>query len=55
MNIVREYLQGHQRLPSIDFGVTTLRPLLRNFLLFCSFETAFYFAPSGFRIRFSSS
>ena len=38
------YLQGNQRLPSIGFGLIALRPLLRNFVLFCLFETAFYFA-----------
>ena len=44
MSIAREHLQGNQRLPSISFGLIALRPLLRNFLLFCLFETAFYFA-----------
>ena len=44
MNIAREHLEGDQRLPRIGFGLIALWPLLRNFLLFCLFETAFYFA-----------
>ncbi len=44
MNIVREYLQGNQRLPRIGFGLIALWPLLQNLLGFCLFETAFYFA-----------
>ena len=44
MNIMREYLQGNQRLPRIGFGLIARWPLLRYLLWFCLFETAFYFA-----------
>ena len=44
MKITREYLQGHQRLPRIGFGLIALWPRLQNLLGFCLFVTAFYFA-----------